>query len=157
MSDACRREALVELRAPAGQPGVSDRSGSRRAGCDNKRWAGFTQWTYKFGEQLGLTAGARYTQDDKGSYPDQFDFAAPAVKQVPLQWYRGIAVLLIPEEPLTWEEPLAKVGRRRRQSPRRGHAANRISRRICAPAKPAPIAFSDIDADSIRHAIVRIR
>src|SRR5437879_4476420 len=74
----------VELNPPP--PGIQRDSDNNVV--DNKSWAGFTQWTYNFGERLGATGGARYTQDDKGSYPDQFDFAAPAVKQVPLQWYR---------------------------------------------------------------------
>jgi len=74
----------VELNPPP--PGVQRDSDNNVV--DNKSWAGFTQWTYSFGERLGATVGARYTQDDKGSYPDQFDFAAPTVKQVPLQWYR---------------------------------------------------------------------
>jgi iron complex outermembrane receptor protein len=55
---------------------------------DNHSWAAFTQWTYKLGDAWALTAGARYTQDTKASYPDQFDFATPTVKQVPLQWYQ---------------------------------------------------------------------
>jgi len=74
----------VELNPPP--PGIQRDSDNNVV--DNNSWAGFTQWTYNFGERLGATVGARYTQDDKGSYPDQFDFAAPAVKQVPLQWYR---------------------------------------------------------------------
>ena len=74
----------VELNPPP--PGIQRDSDNNVV--DNNSWAGFTQWTYNFGERLGATGGARYTQDDKGSYPDQFDFAAPAVKQVPLQWYR---------------------------------------------------------------------
>jgi iron complex outermembrane receptor protein len=76
--------ATVELNPPP--PGVQRDSDNNVV--DNKSWAAFTQWTYNFTEALGATVGARYTQDDKGSYPDQFDYAAPAVKQVPLQWYR---------------------------------------------------------------------
>jgi iron complex outermembrane receptor protein len=55
---------------------------------DNSSWAAFTQWTYKFGGKYALTLGGRYSEDDKGAYPDQFDYAAPAVKQVPVGWYR---------------------------------------------------------------------
>jgi len=74
----------VELNPPT--PGIQRDSDNNVV--DNKSWAVFTQWTYNFDERLGLTAGARYTQDNKGSYPDQFDYAAPAIKQVPLRWYR---------------------------------------------------------------------
>jgi iron complex outermembrane receptor protein len=76
--------AGVELNPPT--PGIQRDSDNNVV--DNKSWAVFTQWTYNFAERLGLTAGARYTQDNKGSYPDQFDYAAPAIKQVPLRWYR---------------------------------------------------------------------
>jgi iron complex outermembrane recepter protein len=76
--------ATVELNPPP--PGVQRDSDNNVV--DNKSWAAFTQWTYNFTEQLAATVGGRYTKDDKGSYPDQFDFAAPTVKQVPLQWYR---------------------------------------------------------------------
>jgi iron complex outermembrane receptor protein len=76
--------ATVELNPPP--PGVQRDSDNNVV--DNKSWAAFTQWTYKFNDSLGATLGARYTEDDKGSYPDQFDFAAPDIKQVPLQWYR---------------------------------------------------------------------
>ncbi|HZF15061.1 MAG TPA: TonB-dependent receptor, partial [Steroidobacteraceae bacterium] len=54
----------------------------------NSSWAAFTQWTYNFNHMFGLTVGGRYTEDRKGSYPDQFDYATPNVKQVPVQWYR---------------------------------------------------------------------
>jgi iron complex outermembrane recepter protein len=73
----------VELHPP---PGIQQDSDNNVA--DNKSWAGFTQWTYNFTERLGATVGARYTEDDKGSYPDQYLFSAPTVKQVPLRWYR---------------------------------------------------------------------
>ena len=56
---------------------------------DNESWAVFTQWTYRFAaERLGVTVGGRYTEDEKGSYPDQFDYSTPTVKQVPVVWYR---------------------------------------------------------------------
>jgi iron complex outermembrane receptor protein len=54
---------------------------------DNASWAAFTQWTYKFTDKYSLTVGGRYTEDRKGSYPDQFDYSNPAVKQVPVRWY----------------------------------------------------------------------
>jgi iron complex outermembrane receptor protein len=74
----------VELNPPP--PGIQRDSDNNNV--DNKSWAAFTQWSYNFNEALGATLGARYTQDKKGSYPDQYDFAAVAVKQVPVQWYR---------------------------------------------------------------------
>jgi iron complex outermembrane receptor protein len=63
-------------------PGVQRDSDNNKV--DNESWAAFTQWTYDFNEQWSLTAGGRYTEDKKGSYPDQFDYASPAVKQVPV-------------------------------------------------------------------------
>ena len=77
--------ATVELNPPP--PGVQRDSDNNKV--DNDSWAAFTQWTYNFTDKLSLTAGGRYTEDEKGSYPDQFDFATPNVKQVPVQWYRG--------------------------------------------------------------------
>ena len=77
--------ATIELNPPP--PGVQRDSDNNRV--DNESWAVFTQWTYNFAERFGLTVGARYTEDDKGSFPDQFDYATPNVKQVPVQWYRA--------------------------------------------------------------------
>src|SRR5262249_20314205 len=77
--------ATVELNPPP--PGVQRDSDNNIV--DNKSWAAFTQWTYAFTESLGATVGARYIEDDKGSHPDQFDYSAPPVKQVPLRWYRA--------------------------------------------------------------------
>ena len=76
--------ATVELNPPP--PGVQRDSDNNKV--DNTSWAAFTQWTYNFTEQFALTAGGRYTEDEKGSYPDQFDYSTPTVKQVPVQWYR---------------------------------------------------------------------
>jgi len=77
--------ATVLLNPPP--PGVQRDSDNNNV--DNSSWAAFTQWTYTFSEQLGAAVGARYTEDRKGSFPDQFDYATPTVKQVPLQWYRA--------------------------------------------------------------------
>ncbi|MBC8027787.1 MAG: TonB-dependent receptor [Steroidobacteraceae bacterium] len=55
---------------------------------DNSSWAAFTQWTYRFGGKYALTVGGRFSEDDKGAYPDQFDYSTPTVKQVPVRWYR---------------------------------------------------------------------
>ncbi|HEV8444348.1 MAG TPA: TonB-dependent receptor [Steroidobacteraceae bacterium] len=76
--------ATVDLNPPP--PGVQHDSDNNKV--DNDSWAAFTQWTYNFTQKLALTLGGRYTEDDKGSYPDQFDYSAPNIKQVPVQWYR---------------------------------------------------------------------
>ncbi|HEY7641924.1 MAG TPA: TonB-dependent receptor [Steroidobacteraceae bacterium] len=76
--------ATVFLNPPP--PGVQRDSDNNKV--DNDSWAAFTQWTYNVTEKLSLTAGGRYTEDRKGSFPDQFDYSNPAVKQVPVQWYR---------------------------------------------------------------------
>jgi iron complex outermembrane recepter protein len=76
--------ATVYLNPPP--PGVQRDSDNNDV--DNSSWAAFTQWTYKFADRFAVTVGGRYTEDEKGSYPDQFDYATPNVKQVPVQWYR---------------------------------------------------------------------
>ncbi len=73
----------VELNPPP--PGVQRDSDNNAV--DNDSWAVFTQWTYDFNDRLSLTVGGRYTEETKRAFPDQFDFATPAVKQVPAQWY----------------------------------------------------------------------
>lgn len=76
--------ATVELNPPP--PGIQRDSDNNKV--DNDSWAVFTQWTYNVTDKLAITAGGRYTEDEKGSFPDQFDYSNPAVKQVPAQWYR---------------------------------------------------------------------
>jgi iron complex outermembrane receptor protein len=73
----------VELNPPP--PGIQRDSDNNAV--DNDSWAVFTQWTYDFSDRLSLTGGGRYTEETKRAFPDQFDFANPAVKQVPAQWY----------------------------------------------------------------------
>ena len=73
----------VELNTPA--PGFQTDSDNNTV--DNDSWAVFTQWTFALGERLDLTFGGRYTEETKRQYPDQYDFANPTVKQVPVQWY----------------------------------------------------------------------
>ncbi|MBX5460949.1 MAG: TonB-dependent receptor [Steroidobacteraceae bacterium] len=90
--------ATVDLNPPP--PGVQHDSDNNVV--DNKSWAAFTQWTYTFSEQLGATVGARYTQDDKGSYPDQFDYSTPDIKQVPLRWYRDTFSAFTPSASLSY-------------------------------------------------------
>jgi iron complex outermembrane recepter protein len=82
----------VELNPPP--PGIQRDSDNNEV--DNNSWAAFTQWTYDFTERLSFTAGIRYTEDEKGAFPDQFDFATPAIKQVPAQWYRDTFESLTP-------------------------------------------------------------
>jgi iron complex outermembrane receptor protein len=73
----------VELNTPA--PGVQRDSDNNKV--DNDSWAAFTQWTFKLGDAFAFTAGGRYTEETKRSYPDQYDFATPNTKQVPVMWY----------------------------------------------------------------------
>ena len=75
--------ATIELNPPP--PGIQRDSDNNKV--DNASWAAFTQWTFNFTEKYALTVGGRYTEDRKGSYPDQFDLANPTVKQVPVRWY----------------------------------------------------------------------
>ncbi len=92
--------ATVELNPPP--PGVQRDSDNNKV--DNKSWAVFTQWTLNLLEdRLGLTAGARYTEDDKGSYPDQFDYATPNIKQVPVQWYRATFSAFTPSASVSYK------------------------------------------------------
>jgi len=82
----------IILNPPVPPPGPNRDSDNNKV--ENQSWAAFTQWTYRldFSEalhnSLGFTVGGRYTEDKKGSYPDQFDYSTPNVKQVPVQWYR---------------------------------------------------------------------
>lgn len=76
--------ATVELNPPP--PGIQRDSDNNKV--DNNSWAVFTQWTYNVTDKLSITGGGRYTEDDKGSYPDQFDLSTPNNKQVAVRWYR---------------------------------------------------------------------
>ena len=73
----------VQLNDPA--PGVQEDSDNNIS--DNNNWAIFTQWTYNVNDQLSVTAGGRYTEDTKGSIPDQFNYVNPAAKYLPVQLY----------------------------------------------------------------------
>ena len=84
--------ATIYLNPPP--PGVQRDSDNNDV--DNTSWAAFTQWTFKFADMFAFTAGGRYTEEEKGSYPDQFDYATPNVKQVPVQWYRDTFTSFIP-------------------------------------------------------------
>jgi len=84
--------ATIALNPPP--PGVQRDSDNNDV--DNTSWAAFTQWTFNFAGKYAFTVGGRYTEDEKGSYPDQFDYATPNVKQVPVQWYRDTFTSFIP-------------------------------------------------------------
>jgi len=73
----------VQLNTPA--PGVQEDSDNNIANTDD--WAVFFQGTYDFNEKLSLTFGGRYTEDTKGSIPDQFNYAAPTLKYLPVKLY----------------------------------------------------------------------
>jgi hypothetical protein len=75
--------ATIDLNPPP--PGIQHDSDNNEV--DNSSWAVFTQWTYDINDRLSVTAGGRYTEETKRSFPDQFDYANPAVKQVPVRWY----------------------------------------------------------------------
>jgi iron complex outermembrane receptor protein len=94
--------ATVELNPPP--PGIQRDSDNNKV--DNDSWAAFTQWTWRFNEQLSLTGGARYTEETKRSFPDQFDYATPTVKQLPVQWYEDTFSAFTPSASLSyrWSE-----------------------------------------------------
>lgn len=73
----------VSLNTPA--PG--EQLDSDNNTVENDNWAIFTQWTYNFTEQLSGTLGARYTEETKGSTPDQFNYADPDDKYLPVKLY----------------------------------------------------------------------
>ncbi len=73
----------VQLNSPA--PGIQEDSDNNLT--ENSSWAVFTQWTFAATDQLSLTLGGRYTEDTKGSTPDQFNYVNPAVKYLPVQLY----------------------------------------------------------------------
>ena len=89
----------VLLNPPAPPPGANLDSDNNIV--DNESWAAFTQWTYSFARNVDVTVGGRYT-DDKGSFPDQFDFSAPNTKQVPVRWYRGHFSKFTPSGSVSW-------------------------------------------------------
>jgi iron complex outermembrane receptor protein len=90
--------ATVYLNPPP--PGVQRDSDNNKV--ENKSWAGFTQWTFKFTDAFAGSIGVRYSSEEKGSYPDQFDYATPAIKQVPVQWYRDDFTSTTPSASLNW-------------------------------------------------------
>ena len=90
----------ITLNPPVPPPGANLDSDNNKV--ENESWAAFTQWTFTFVEQLDLTIGGRYTEDKKGSFPDQFDYSAPNVKQVPVVWYRDTFSKFTPSGSIAW-------------------------------------------------------
>lgn len=75
---------LVQLNDPA--PGVQQDSDNNIT--DNSSWAVFTQWTFDVSDMWSLTFGGRYTEDTKGSIPDQYNYVNPDAKYLPVQLYQ---------------------------------------------------------------------
>jgi iron complex outermembrane receptor protein len=90
----------ITLNPPVPPPGPNLDSDNNKV--ENESWAVFTQWTFTVAEQLDLTVGGRYTEDKKGSFPDQFDYSTPNVKQVPVQWYRDTFSKFTPSGSIAW-------------------------------------------------------
>jgi iron complex outermembrane receptor protein len=88
----------VELNPPP--PGIQRDNDNNIV--DNNSWAAFAQWTYNVTDKLSLTAGGRYTEDEKGSYPDQFDLSTPNNKQVPVRWYRDTFTSFTPSASIAY-------------------------------------------------------
>lgn len=68
----------------------------------NHNWAVFTQWTYDVTDALSVTLGGRYTEDTKGSIPDQFSYLAPEVKYLPVQLYQDTFTSFTPSASLSY-------------------------------------------------------
>jgi iron complex outermembrane receptor protein len=75
----------VQLNDPV--PGVQEDSDNNIT--QNSSWAVFTQWTYDFTDKLALTLGGRYTEDTKGSIPDQFNYVNRSNKYLPVRLYQA--------------------------------------------------------------------
>jgi len=75
---------FVQLNTPA--PGVQADSDNNIT--ENDSWALFTQWTFDVNDRMALTLGGRYTEDTKGSIPDQFNYADPSAKYLPVRLYQ---------------------------------------------------------------------
>jgi iron complex outermembrane recepter protein len=91
----------VTLNPPAPPAGPNFDSDDNKV--DNSSWAVFTQWTYTFFDKLSATAGGRYTEDEKGAFPDQYDLSNPAVKQVPATWYNDTFSSFTPSASLAYQ------------------------------------------------------
>jgi iron complex outermembrane receptor protein len=85
-SEEVKDIVFVQLNPPP--PGVIQEDSDNNI-TDNSSWAVFTQWTFDATDNLSLTLGGRYTEDTKGSIPDQFMYAFPDVKYLPVQLYEA--------------------------------------------------------------------
>jgi iron complex outermembrane receptor protein len=91
-------DVLVELRPPPGfQRETDDNVAS------NTNWAVFTEWTWDVVGGLSLTAGGRYTEDTKGSFPEQF-VLLPALPtaQIPIQLYEETFTSFTPSATISY-------------------------------------------------------
>ncbi|MEZ5556942.1 MAG: TonB-dependent receptor [Pseudomonadales bacterium] len=71
---------------------------------DNESWALFAQMTYDLTDRLHLTAGGRYTNEEKSFLPDQIIFQ---------NYYAGISNLVPPDNPLAaLDAPFLQAGER---------------------------------------------
>ena len=62
--------------------GATEFTSGSTSRIENKTWAVFGQGTYHFNDQLSLTGGVRYTDDEKDAL--HVDFVAPIVPTVPI-------------------------------------------------------------------------
>ncbi|MFT5775475.1 TonB-dependent receptor [Hyphomonas sp.] len=89
---------FVQLNTPApGEQGDSDNTT-----VNNSNWAVFSQWTYDFDDHLQMTVGGRYTEDTKGSTPDQFNYATPTVPYLPVRLYETTFTDFTPSATLSY-------------------------------------------------------
>jgi len=87
---------IVELHPP---PGIQRETDDNVA--TNTNWAVFTEWTWDVTEQLSLTLGGRYTEDTKGSFPEQFVIGNPT-PQLPIQLYERTFTSFTPSATISY-------------------------------------------------------
>jgi iron complex outermembrane receptor protein len=68
-------------------PDLGEQKDSDNNIVKNDTWAIFSQWNFALNDRLSLTLGGRYTEDTKGSIPDQFNYADRSVKYLPVRRY----------------------------------------------------------------------
>ena len=73
-------DSTDRLLVPLGNPGTS--YDTQRVALDDKAKAAFTEWTYKFTDAFSLSAGLRYSKEDKGLQATMFN-VAPATRVEP--------------------------------------------------------------------------
>lgn len=101
-SDETDDIVTVELNPPP--PGIQ--VDSDNVIVEDSTFAIFTQWTYDLSDQTSFTFGGRYTEDTKGSTPDQFSYANPSAKYLPVQLYETTFTDFSPSATLShrWNE-----------------------------------------------------